>query len=310
MKRPLGPGAPDVYPIGFGGLPLSEEGRPPEAEAIRVIHAVLDAGVTLVDTSNVYGTHDEEIGHNERLFAKALAQWGGDRDSIIIATKGGRTRINRSWEIDARPGQLRLACERSLAALGVDRIDLYQLNYPDPNVPFLDSVRALVDLHHEGKIRWIGISNVSVEQIEDARALGPVITVQNRLSPIYRESLEDGVVGHCAKQGMGFLCWHPLGGPFRRGLGRHRVLRRVAARHGISPHAVVLAWSLAKGPTVIPIPGARRIEHALDSVSAAHVTLDPSEVKAIDDARFSRKHSLTHRVRWRIRQLMPRVLRQ
>jgi len=296
-----------VYPIGFGGLPLSEEGRPPEAEAIRVIHAVLDAGVTLIDTSNVYGTHDAEIGHNERLFAKALTQWGGARDDVIVATKGGRTRINRSWEIDARPEQLRLACERSLKALGADRIDLYQLNYPDPDVPFLESVGALVDLHHEGKIRWIGISNVTVEQIEAARALGPVITVQNRLNPISREALTNGVVNHCAEQGMAFMSWHPLGGPFHRELGRHRVLRRIAARHGISAHAVALAWSLAKGATVIPIPGARRVEHALDSVSAAHVTLDPSEVKAIDDARFSAKHSLTHRVRWRVRRLVRRV---
>jgi aryl-alcohol dehydrogenase-like predicted oxidoreductase len=306
MKRSLGPGAPDVYPIGFGGMALSEEGCPPEEEAIRLIHAVLDAGVTLIDTSNVYGSHDAEIGHNERLIAKALSQWGGDRDGIVIATKGGRTRTNRRWTVDARPSQLRLACERSLVALGVDRIDLYQLNTPDPDVPFLDSVGALVDLHHEGKIRWIGISNVTVEQIEAARALGPVATVQNQLNPVFRRAVDDGVVAHCAEQGMGFLCWRPVGGWRLPEIGRHRVFRRIASRHGISTHAVALAWSLAKGATVIPIPSARRIEHALDSVSAAHVTLDPSEVKAIDSAWFWRPVKL--KIRGRIDWYMRRVL--
>jgi len=310
VKRPLGPGGPDVFPIGFGGMPLSEEGRPLEAQAIRVIHAVLDAGVTLIDTSNVYGSHDAEIGHNERLIAKALARWGGNRDEIVVATKGGRTRTNRGWQVDARPDQLRVACEQSLTALGVDTIDLYQLNVPDPDVPFLDSVGALVDLHKEGKIRWIGISNVTVEQIETARALAPVITVQNRLSPIFQEALEDGVVKHCAEQGLGFLGWRPVGGPFHRRLARNTILRRIAVRHGISPYAVALAWSLAKGATVIPIPGARRIEHALDSVSAAHIMLDPDEVEAIDAARISGQQPLVKRVRPWLGRLGRRVFRR
>ena len=269
---------------------------------------MLDAGVTLIDTSNVYGSFDAEIGHNERLIAKALAKWGGNRDDVFVATKGGRTRTNRGWTVDARPDQLRIACEQSLKSLGVDTIDLYQLNVPDPDVPLLDSVGALVDLHQEGKIRWIGISNVTVEQIEAARALGPVTTVQNQMNPVCRDSLKNGVVSHCSEQGMGFLAWRPVGGWRLPELGRHRILRRIAARHEISTHAVALAWSLAKGATVIPIPSARRIEHALDSVSAAHVTLEPSEVKAIDAARFWRP--LKERVRWRFILLKRRLLRR
>jgi len=307
-RRPLGPDAPLVFPVGFGGMPLSERERPGEPQAIQVLHAVLDAGVTLIDTSDVYGRADEEVGHNERLVAKALRAWSGNVEEVVVATKGGRWREDRKWRIDGRPDQLRIACERSLAALGVERIGLYQLNAPDPDVPFEESVGALAELRAEGKIRWVGLSNVDVGQIEAARAIVPIVSVQNRLNPFFRESLADGVVGYCAREGIGFLAYHPVGGWLARELGAHGVLRRIGRRHGVSPYAVAIAWELAQGATVIPIPGARSVEHALDSLSGARVPLTAEQVKEIDEATFSRKHLLRRRLRARVGRVIRSLL--
>lgn len=288
--RSLGPGAVAVSAVGFGGMPLSLSGRPEdEAAAIRVVHAGLDAGMTLVDTADVYCLDDTDLGHNERLVAKAVRTWGGRRDGVIIATKGGMTRPEGRWERDGRPDRLRAACERSLRALGVERIDLYQLHAPDPRVPFAESVGALADLRREGKIRWIGLSNVTVEEIQEAAAIAPVVSVQNRLNPFFREAIETGVVAHCGMQGIGFLAYSPVGGGrLNKKLPDLKVLRPLAEAHGVSPHAVVLAWALAQGPTVIAIPGARTVAHAVDAAGAANVVLSPEDLAAIDAAEFSR----------------------
>jgi len=287
--RPLGPGAPPVSAIGYGGMHLSLEERPPESEAIRVLHAVFDAGVTLVDTADVYCLDQHDIGHNERLIAAALRGWNGPRERIVVATKGGVVRPAGRWETDGRPAQLRAACDRSLAALGVERIDLYQLHAPDPKVPLKESVGALAELRAEGKVRWVGLSNVSVAQVETARRIVPVVSVQNRLNPFFREALAGGVVAHCAAQGLGFLAYSPTGGGrLNRRLPTHPVLQPMAARLGVTAHALVLAWALSRSPAVIPIPSARRVEHALDSVSAAWLDLSPEDLAAIDRAEFSR----------------------
>jgi len=289
QTRALGPGATTVSAVGFGGMPLSLPGRPDEAEAIRVLHAALDAGMTLVDTADVYCLDDTDIGHNERLVAKALRSWGGHRDGIVVATKGGMVRPEGRWERDARPEQLRQACERSLRAVGTDCIALYQLHAPDANVPLAESVGTLADLRREGKIRWIGLSNVTVEEIRTASAIVPVTTVQNRLNTFFREALETGVVAHCAREGIGFLAYSPVGGGrLNLKLPTMDALRPIAEAHGASPHAVVLAWVLAQGPTVILIPGARTVEHALDSVRAASLVLTHDELAALDAAEFSR----------------------
>ena len=287
--RPLGPRAPSVTCIGFGGMPLSIAGRPSEAQGIRTIHAVLDGGTTLIDTADVYCLDDDDIGHNERIIAKALASWNGDRGAVIVATKGGLTRPRGSWQRDASPKHLRAACDKSLNALGVDTIDLYQLHAPDPRVPFADSVGTLAELKKAGKIRWVGLSNVSIEEIEEANAIVPITSVQNRLNPFFREDIVNGVVDYCARQGIGYLAYSPVGGGrLNLKLPGHPALQPIAKRHGVSPHAVVIAWVLAQGRTVIPIPGARTPEHALDSLSAATFLLDPEERSAIDRATFSR----------------------
>ena len=287
--RALGPGAPSVSAVGYGGMHLSLQERPAEADAIRVLHAVFDAGVTLVDTADVYCLDQHDIGHNERLVASAFRSWSGRREQIVVATKGGLVRPAGRWDTDGRPTQLRAACERSLAALGVERIDLYQLHAPDPKVPFEESVGGLAALRDQGKVRWVGLSNVSVEQIERARAIVPVVSVQNRLNPFFRESLTGGVLAHCAAHGLGFLAYSPTGGGrLTRKLPSDPVLEPMAARLGVTAHALVLAWALSRSPTVIPIPSARRVEHALDSVSAAGLEMSAEDLAAIDAAEFSR----------------------
>jgi aryl-alcohol dehydrogenase-like predicted oxidoreductase len=288
-RRLLGPGAPAVTAVGYGGMHLSIEGRPPEEQSLRVLRAALDAGVTLIDTADVYCLDQHDIGHNERLIAQALAGWAGDRASVTVATKGGVIRPAGRWDSDARPEQLRAACERSLRALGVDRLDLYQLHAPDPRVRLADSVGELARLREAGKLRWIGLSNVNLLQIREAQGITPITSVQNRLNPFFRESLVGGVVAYCAEQGIGFLAYSPTGGGrLTKTLPAHPVLVPIARRLGVSAHAVVLAWALAQSPAVIVIPSARTVDHALDSVGAADLVLGADDLAAIDAAEFSR----------------------
>jgi aryl-alcohol dehydrogenase-like predicted oxidoreductase len=288
-QRRLGIGAPRVSSVGYGGMHLSIQDRPPAEQGIRVLHAALDAGITLIDTADVYCLDDSELGHNERLIARALGTWSGDRSGVIVATKGGMRRPGGRWEIDGSPAHLRAACERSLRALGVERLDLYQLHVPDPAVPLTDSIGALAELQQEGKIRWIGLSNVSVAEIREAESVAPITSVQNRLNPFFREALSSGVVTYCTERGLGFLAYSPTGGGrLNRKLPAHPVLQPMAARLGATPHALVLAWVLARAPSVIVIPSARTLEHALDSATTAELTLSEADLTAITTAEFPR----------------------
>ena len=268
---------------------LSIQERPPEEQGIRVIQAALDAGVTLIDTADVYCLDDNELGHNERLIARALKTWRGNRDSILVATKGGMRRPGGRWEMDGRPEHLRAACERSLRALEVERIDLYQLHVPDPRVPLTETVGALADLQRQGKIRWVGLSNVSVPEIREAQTVVPGDQRAEPAEPV----LPGGTGGESGailwRGGIGFLAYSPTGGGrLNRKLPAHPVLQPMAARLGVTPHALVLAWLLAQSPAVIVIPSARTVEHAVDSTTAAEVTLSESDLAAITAAEFSR----------------------
>ena len=286
--RPLGPSAPDVSVIGYGGMHISIADRPEESVSVRVVHAALDAGVTLIDTADVYSLGPHDIGHNERLLARALREWRGPREQVIVATKGGSERPEGRWTRNGRPGHLKAACERSLRALGVDEIDLYQLHAVDPEVPIEESMGAFARLLEEGKILRAGLSNVSVDEIERARGVVPITAVQNRLNPFFRESLVHGVVRYCAEHGLGFLAYSPTGGGrLNRKLPAHPVVARLAERLGASAHAVVLAWVLAQGATVIAIPSARKAEHARDSAAAGDLQLSPEDLHDIDAAEFS-----------------------
>lgn len=286
---PLGPTAPAVSIIGYGGMHLSIADRPPEVEGVRVIHAALDAGMTVIDSADAYCLDATETGHNERLIARALREWNGSRDKVIVATKGGIVRTGSRWDSNARPEHLRAACDASLKALGVSQIALYQLHAPDRSVPFDESVGALAQLQGVGKIKWIGLSNVSVSEIRQAESLVRVTTVQNRLNPWFREALADGVVAYCASRGIGFLAYSPTGGGrLTRKLPSHPAMVEIGQRVGVTPHAVCLAWVLSRGATVIAIPSARRVEHARDSATAGNLVLAPADLEAITAASFDR----------------------
>ena len=274
-------GGRTVSAIGLGGMPMSIEGRPDEARSLATIHAALDAGVTLVDTADAYHLHADEVGHNEALIARALASWGGDASSVLVATKGGHLRPgDGTWTQDGRPEYLKTAVKASAQRLGVEAIGLYQFHRPDPRVPYTDSVGAIRDLLDEGVIELAGISNANVEQIDLAKEIlgGRLASVQNQFSPAFRSS--QGELEHCASLGIAFLPWSPLGGISRAGAvgTRHAAFGEVAAAHGVSPQQVTLAWQLALAPVVIPIPGASRPESILDSVQAASLELSPSEI--------------------------------
>ena len=275
----------EVGAIGLGAMPLSVEGRPDEQQAVRVVHAALDAGVTLIDTADAYCLGAREVGHNERLVARAVATWSGDRDRVLIATKGGHTRPpDDSWALDGSPEHLRAACEASLRALGVEAIGLYQLHRPDPQVPWAESVGALEELRQEGKIRLVGVSNADPAQIREARAITPLAAVQNELSPSFRSSLPE--LELCAAEGIAFLPWSPLGGMgSAAALGSaHAAFGEVARERGVSPQRVCLAWLLAQAPVVVPIPGARRVESIVDSAAATELQLTAEELGRLDRA--------------------------
>jgi aryl-alcohol dehydrogenase-like predicted oxidoreductase len=272
-----------VSAIGLGGMPMSITGRPDRTQAIATIHAALDRGATLIDTADAYCLNADDTGHNEELIAEALRSWGGNRGDVLVATKGGHVRgRDGSWLTDGRREHLRAACEASLRRLGVDCIDLYQFHRPDPKVPFIESVGAVAELHDEGKVRLVGLSNVTVAQLEQAREIAPIASVQNQFSPDFRSSEPE--LERCAALGIAFLSWGPLGGVgASRQLGEwYPELAGVAEQRGVSVAQVALAWELAKAPVVIPIPGSRRPETILDSLDAADLALTAEEMAAID----------------------------
>ncbi len=280
-RRALGSSKIEVAPIGLGGMPMSIAGRPGEEDSVRVIQAALDAGMDFIDTADVYCLDDDDIGHNERLIARAIR----GRTGVVVATKGGLERPKGAWTSNGHPDHLRRACEKSLRALGVDRIDLYQLHAPDDDVPYLDSIGALAALRDEGKIAHIGLSNVSVDEIRAAQDVVTVVSVQNRCNPFDRSAWEDGVVQYCTEQGIAFLPYSPVGG----GRGKRQVansdtLKAVALRHNVSPFQVALAWLLLKSPVMIPIPGASKVPNAVDSAAAMRLQLPSDDMAELDAA--------------------------
>jgi aryl-alcohol dehydrogenase-like predicted oxidoreductase len=280
----LGNTGEEIPAIGFGGMPLSIQGRPPQAEGQRVLNAAIDAGMTFIDTADVYCYDDNDIGHNERLIASVVRT---RKDDVRVATKAGLRRPKGAWTNDGSPEHIRQACEKSLRALGTDRIWLYQFHEPDPRVAFEKSVEAFAELQRAGKFQHFGLSNVSIKQIDQAQAILPVVSVQNRLNPYFRESLD--VAAECARRGITFLAYSPLGGGrLAKKLPRFDVLLDLAQIHDRSVHAIVLAWVRAQGKTVVPIPAARKVEHALDSARAADLELTEDEIAAIDESKFDR----------------------
>ena len=280
-------GGRTVSAIGFGEMPLSIEGRPGRTQAINAIHASLDCGVTLIDTADAYALNTEEHGHGERLVAKALSTYGGSTDHVLVATKGGHRRPgDGSWTVHGDPAYVKQACDASLVALGVEAIGLYQYHRPDPHVPYAESVGALADLLDAGKILMAGISNATVAQIDEAQEVlgGRLVSVQNEFSPRFRSS--EGELAHCEHIGVAFIPWSPLGGIRQadRIAVEFPAFAEVAAQVGATPEQVTLAWMLARGSRVIPIPGSSRPATAIASAAAADLTLTPEQVARLNAA--------------------------
>jgi pyridoxine 4-dehydrogenase len=267
-----------IHRMGFGAMRVTGDGiwgEPPDPEGARkLLRRAVSLGVNLVDTADAYGP---EV--SERLIREALHPYPKD---LVVATKGGLVRPSRErWDHDARPEHLRQACEASLRRLGLERIDLYQLHAPDPNVPLADSIGELARLQREGKIRHVGVSNFDVDQLRLARGIVKVVSVQNRYNVGDRRS--EDVLGVCARDGIAFLPWAPLAGREREASRSRSVeaLRKVARSRGISEIQAALAWLLARSPAIVPIPGTSSIAHLEENVAAAAVRLGPEELKQI-----------------------------
>ncbi len=281
--RPLGNSGLNVGCIGLGAMPLSVAGRPEEKDAIRIIHAALDLGMTLIDTADVYCLGEKDIGHNERLIAKALKKWKGRRDRVVVATKGGLERPGGDWVRNGDPKHLKAACDKSLKALGVDSIALYQYHAPDEKVPFTDSVGALADLKKKGKIQNVGLSNVDVKHVKQAEKIVPIASVQNACNVFDRKAVSEGVVAHCEARGIAFLPYSTVGGHRNHARTQDNpTLKMIADRHDATPYQVCLAWLLALSPVVIPIPGASRVASATSSAAAADLRLAPHDLDLLN----------------------------
>jgi aryl-alcohol dehydrogenase-like predicted oxidoreductase len=276
----------EVSAIGLGAMPLSmnnDRVYPSHEEAIATVHAALEAGVTLIDTADIYAPSWDAMGHNERIVGEAVRMWKGAASEVFIATKGGITRAEgEAWGRDGSLAYLRSAVEASLRNLGVEVLDLYQYHRPDRWMVYGEVMENLATLQREGKVRAIGISNASVEEIDIARQVlgeGNLASVQNEFSPRHAGSIDE--LRYCAEHGIAFLPWSPLGGTGggAREVGdRFATFGEIAQAHGVSPQRVVLAWELSLSEVVIPIPGARRPSSIADSAQASELILDDEEL--------------------------------
>jgi pyridoxine 4-dehydrogenase len=275
-----------VSAIGLGGMPMSLSNRPPESQSIEVIHRALDLGITFIDTADSYCKDESDKHHNERLIHKALSSYQGDVSQVIVATKGGLMRPNGSWTRNGNPEHLRQTIRDSFEAFGGNKpIDVWQYHAPDSNYTIEESLAPAKEAVEAGLIRFVGVSNFSVEQIQRARDVVDIVSVQNQYSPWERQPETDGVLKYCEKEGLTFLPWSPFGGSRRHhGLQDISAIAQLAKEKGVSVYAIVLAWLRSKSPAILPIPGASKISSIEDSVKAINVKLSDQEVQQIDQA--------------------------
>ena len=275
----------NVYRLGFGSMRLTGDGiwGPPKdkQEAIAVLHRALELGINLIDTADSYGP---EV--SEELIAEALYPYP---KGLVIATKGGLLRTGPGqWPEDGSPKHLRKALEASLKRLRLDTIDIYQFHRPDPKVPFEDSVGEIAKMKAEGKIRHVGLSNVTVEQLAQAQKIVPIVTIQNHYNLSKRESehmteqQSEEMIDTCARQGIGFIPWNPLStGELARQGGS---LDQIAKQHNAQPSQIALAWLLHRSSTMLPIPGTSSVKHLEENAQGATLKLTQEEYNAIDQS--------------------------
>ena len=263
-----------VNRLGFGAMRLTGEGIwgwPPDREnALKVLRRAVELGVNLIDTADAYGPETDEL-----LIAEALYPYPKD---LVIATKGGNTRPGpNQWVPDGRPEYLKQCVDKSLKRLKLERIDLYQLHRIDPKVPMEASLGALKEMQSAGKIRHIGLSEVSPEQVQRARKIVPIVTVQNRYNITDRKW--ENTLDYCEKQKVGFMPWAPVGGS--RGV-TNAALEKAARNHGITIYQLGLAWLLHRSPVMLPIPGTSSLAHLEENMAARKIQLSPDEWKTVD----------------------------
>jgi aryl-alcohol dehydrogenase-like predicted oxidoreductase len=262
-----------VNRLGFGAMRITGDGiwgQPADRdEAKAVLHRAVELGITFIDTADSYGPHV-----SEQLIGETLYPYP---DDLVIATKGGLERTGPGqWPVNGRPEHLIEACEGSLRRLRLEQIPLYQFHRPDPAVPLEDSIGALVTLKDQGKIRHIGLSNVTEEQLRIAQRLTPIVSIQNRYNLQDRRSRS--LVDLCEQEQLIFLPWAPI-----QDLDDNRVVQEIARRHDANPRQIVLAWLLAQSPAILPIPGTATVSHLEENVAAAAIKLSPAEVSALSD---------------------------
>jgi pyridoxine 4-dehydrogenase len=260
-----------VNRLGFGAMRITGQGiwgDPPDRERAKAaLRRAVELDVTFIDTADSYGPEVSEL-----LIAETLYPYPED---LVIATKGGLVRPGPGrWDPDGRPEHLRQVCEGSLRRLRLEQIPLYQFHRPDPRVPIADSVGALTELKAEGKIRHIGVSNMTEAQLREAQRVTPVVSIQNRYNATDRSSEE--IVDLCEQERLLFLPWAPV-----QDAGRNPAVGEAAARHGASPRQIVLAWMLARSPQMLPIPGSGSAQHVEENIAAAGIELSPDEIAAI-----------------------------
>jgi aryl-alcohol dehydrogenase-like predicted oxidoreductase len=260
---------------------LSINGRPPADQAQRVIKSALDHGISLFDTADAYCLDEHEMGHNERTLSLGL---DGHRDRVVVMTTVGARRPGGAWTVDSDPEHLTAAVHRSLKNQGVEQLDVCSLYSPDRRIPYEESVGALARLKEQGKIKYVGVCNVSMENLKKAESVVPIQTVQNRWNPQARQAEKEGIIDYCAEKSIAFVGYAPFGGtlgaPTLTTLGK---LSDQARRRRLSPYQLVLSWMTNKAPNLFVVPGARRSESVEDSSGAGSVEFDADAVRAVEN---------------------------
>lgn len=273
-----------VSAIGLGAMPMSVYERPDESQSIEVIHRAIELGITFIDTADSYCKDESDKHHNEGLIYKALQSYSGDTSNIVVATKGGLMRPNQSWTRNGNPEHLRETIRVSFETLGGNKpIDIWQYHSPDPDYSIEDSLKAAQEAVDAGLVRFVGVSNFSVEQIKQARDVVDIISVQNQYSPWYRQPEYDGVLEYCQQENLTFLPWSPFGGRRRHSdLQDISIISKLAKQKGVSVYGIVLAWLRSKSPCILPIPGASKVSSIQDSARAGDIKLSEAEIQQID----------------------------
>lgn len=283
MKRKIGFTEKEIFALGFGAKSLSMGNRPSEKEAISVLHTAFDLGINFLDTANVYCSGLNEIGHNEILISKAIKQYNKSNE-ILVATKGG-SRPEVKGGLDCSPKFLKESCEKSLLALNLESIFLYQLHAIDSKIPLLESLNALIELKKEGKIQHIGLSNVNMLEIKDALKFTRIESVQNKCHVFYKENIDTGLISFCKKNHITYFSHSPFGGYHNHlEVSKHDLLKDLANKYKTSSYCIMLSWLLQIADNVIPIAGASKISSIKDNLSAINIYLSKDDLERLNNA--------------------------